>query len=110
MDNSASHTRERKEPLIADIPGQDFIGKLMLSVGLHMKKVLPAMSVILILNGSAHSQMREKGSKRDQQTDEQKNKKAEQLKSAEELNKAYKAALDKIPDKKENHNSWGKIR
>jgi len=68
-----------------------------------------AVAVFLVLNGSAYAQMRDKGSKHDQ-SDEEKSKKTEQLKSAAELEKAYRVTMDKIPDKKGNNDPWGKIR
>jgi hypothetical protein len=70
-----------------------------------MRKWLAALATIALLATPAYSQGRGKGGKRsggsDQQTEEQKKKSAE-------AEKAYKAALDKIPDKK--YDPWGSVR
>lgn len=71
-----------------------------------MRTVVIALAAIAILTTPAYSQMGGKRSKQsgsEQQT-------AEKKKKAAELDKAYKDALDKIPDKNEKHDPWGKIR
>jgi uncharacterized protein YecT (DUF1311 family) len=72
-----------------------------------MRTVVIALATIAILTAPAYSQTGGKRSKQSgskQQTAEQKKKKAA------DLDKAYKAALDKIPDKNEKRDPWGKIR
>ena len=71
-----------------------------------MRKWVAALATIAILATPAYSQgLGGKGGKRsagsDQQTEEQKKKNAE-------AESAYRAALDKIPDKK--YDPWGHVR
>jgi hypothetical protein len=70
-----------------------------------MRKWVAALATIAIHATPAYSQGRGKGAKRsggsNQQTEEQKKKNAE-------AESAYKAALDKIPDKK--YDPWGNVR
>ena len=64
-----------------------------------------SVASIAILTAPAYAQMRGKGGKHsgsEQQT-------AEQKRKAAEAEKAYKAALDKIPDKKKS-DPWGNVR
>ena len=70
-----------------------------------MRTVVIALASIAILTAPAYAQMRGKGGKHsgsEQQTAEQKQK-------AAEAEKAYKTALDKIPDKKKS-DPWGNVR
>ena len=70
-----------------------------------MRTVVIALASIAILTAPAYAQMRGKGAKHSgsqQQTAEQKQK-------AAEAEKAYKAALDKIPDQKKS-DPWGSMR
>ena len=66
---------------------------------------ITALASIAISIAPAHAQMRGKGGRHsgsEQQT-------AEQKRKAAEAEKAYKAALDKIPDKKQS-DPWGNMR
>jgi hypothetical protein len=70
-----------------------------------MRTVVVALASIAILTAPAYAQMRGKGGKHSgsqQQTSEQKQK-------AAEAEKAYKAALDRIPDHKKA-DPWGHVR
>jgi uncharacterized protein YecT (DUF1311 family) len=70
-----------------------------------MRTVMIVLATIAILTAPAYSQTGGKRSKQsgsEQQTPEKK-------KKAADLDRAYKAALDKIPDKNEKHDPWGKI-
>ena len=70
-----------------------------------MRTVVVALTSIAILTSPAYAQMRGRGAKHpgaQQQTAGQKQK-------AAEAEKAYKAALDKIPDKKKS-DPWGNMR
>jgi hypothetical protein len=69
-----------------------------------MRTVVIALATIAVLTAPAYSQGRGKGGKRassGQQTEEQK-------KKASQSEKDYKAALDRIPDKK--FDPWGNVR
>ena len=69
-----------------------------------MRTVVIALTTIAVLTAPAYSQGRGKGGKRassGQQTEEQK-------KKASQSEKDYKAALDRIPDKK--FDPWGNVR
>jgi hypothetical protein len=70
-----------------------------------MRAVVIALATIVVLAAPAYSQGRGKGGGRhaasEQQTEEQK-------KKAAEAEKAYRSALDKIPDKK--YDPWGNMR
>jgi hypothetical protein len=70
-----------------------------------MRAVVISLVAIALLTVPAHAQGREKGGKHSasdqQQTQEQKKKNAE-------AEKAYKAAVDKIPDK--TFDPWGNMR
>jgi hypothetical protein len=71
-----------------------------------MRTVAIVLATIAILTAPAYSQTGGKRSKQsgsEQQT-------AEKKKKAADLDQAYTAALDKIPDKNEKHDPWGKIR
>jgi hypothetical protein len=74
-----------------------------------MRTVVVALTTIALLTAPAYSQGRGKGggkrSGSDQQSEEQKKKNAES-------DKAYKAAIDKIPDKadKGHDDPWQKVR
>jgi hypothetical protein len=71
-----------------------------------MKKWVAALAAIAILTAPAYAQGRGKGGRRaggsDQQTEEQKKKNAE-------ADKAYKAALDRIPNRA-TADPWGGMR
>jgi hypothetical protein len=70
-----------------------------------MRTVVIALASIAILTAPAYAQMRGKGARHsgsEQQTSEQKQK-------AAEAEKAYKAALDRIPDHKKA-DPWGNVR
>jgi hypothetical protein len=71
-----------------------------------MRTVVIALAVVAVFAAPAYSQGRGKGGKRaassDQQTELQK-------KKASAAEKDYKAALDKIPDKKIT-DPWGSVR
>ena len=70
-----------------------------------MRAVVIALATIVVLTAPAYSPGRGKGGGRhaasEQQTEEQK-------KKAAEAEKAYRSALDKIPDKK--YDPWGNMR
>ena len=70
-----------------------------------MRAVVIALATIVVLTAPAYSEGRGKGGGRhaapEQQTEEQK-------KKAAEAEKAYRSALDKIPDKK--YDPWGNMR
>ena len=69
-----------------------------------MRTVVIVLTTIAVLTAPAYSQGRGKGGKRassGQQTEEQK-------KKASQAEQDYKAALDKIPDKK--YDPWGNVR
>jgi hypothetical protein len=73
-----------------------------------MRTVVVALTTIALLTAPAYSQGRGKGGKHaasDQQSEEQKKKNAE-------ADKAYKSALDRIPDKgdKSHDDPWQKVR
>jgi hypothetical protein len=73
-----------------------------------MRTVAVALTTIALLTAPAYSQGRGKGGKHsgsDQQTEDQKKKNTAS-------DKAYKAALDKIPDKgdKGHDDPWQKVR
>src|SRR5262245_59574858 len=75
------------------------------SGGTGMRTVVIALASVAILTAPAYAQMRGKGGKHsgsEQQTVEQKQK-------AAEAEKAYRAALDRIPDKKKS-DPWGNVR
>ena len=70
-----------------------------------MRTVVIALASVAILTAPAYAQMRGKGGKHsgsEQQTAEQKQK-------AAEAEKAYRAALDRIPDKKKS-DPYGNVR
>ena len=68
-----------------------------------MRAVLIALATIIVLTAPVYSQGRGRGrhAASEQQTEEQK-------KKAAEAEKAYRSALDKIPDKK--YDPWGNMR
>ena len=70
-----------------------------------MRAVVIALATIVVLTAPAYSEGRGKGGGRhaasEQQTEERK-------KKAAEAEKAYRSALDKIPDKK--YDPWGNMR
>jgi phage head maturation protease len=68
-----------------------------------MRAAVIALATIVVLTAPAYSQGRGKGrhAASEQQTEEQK-------KKAAEAEKAYRSALDKIPDKK--YDPWGNMR
>ena len=72
-----------------------------------MRTVAIVLATIVVLTAPAYSQGRGKGGRHagsQQQTEEQKKKAAEAKKADDD----YKAALDKIPDKK--YDPWGNVR
>jgi hypothetical protein len=66
-----------------------------------------ALASIAISTAPAYAQMRGKGGGGKNPASEQQT--AEQKRKAAEAEKAYKAALDKIPDKKKS-DPWGSVR
>jgi Tfp pilus assembly protein PilE len=70
-----------------------------------MRTVVVACAIIAILAGPAYSQGHRKGGKRAASSDQQSE---QQKKKASAAEKDYKAALDKIPDKK--FDPWGNVR
>lgn len=71
-----------------------------------MRNVVIVLAIIAVLTVPAYSQT---GGKRSKQSGSEQST-AEKKKKDADLDKAYKAALDKIPDKNEKHDPWGKIR
>ena len=65
-----------------------------------------ALASIAISTAPAYAQMRGKGGAKNPASEQQT---AEQKRKAAEAEKAYKAALDKIPDKKKS-DPWGNVR
>jgi hypothetical protein len=65
-----------------------------------------ALASIAISTAPAYAQMRGKGGGKPPGSEQQT---AEQKRKAAEAEKAYKAALDKIPDKKKS-DPWGSVR
>ncbi len=65
-----------------------------------------ALPSIAISTAPAYAQMRGKGGAKNPGSEQQT---AEQKRKAAEAEKAYKAALDKIPDKKKS-DPWGSVR
>ena len=65
-----------------------------------------ALASIAISTAPAHAQMRGKGGAKNPGSEQQS---AEQKRKGAEAEKAYKAALDKIPDKKQS-DPWGSVR
>ena len=65
-----------------------------------------ALASIAISTAPAYAQMRGKGGGKHPKAEQQS---AEQKRKAAEAEKAYKAALDKIPDKKQS-DPWGSMR
>ncbi len=72
-----------------------------------MRTVVIALATIAILTAPAYSQT---GGKRSKQSGSEQQSAEQKKKKAADLDKAYKDALDKIPDKNEKHDPWGKIR
>jgi hypothetical protein len=71
-----------------------------------MRMIVIALATMAMLTAPAYSQIGGKRSKQTgsgQQTEDQKKKSAD-------LDNAYKAALDRIPDKNQKQDPWGKIR
>ena len=66
-----------------------------------------ALASIAMPTAPAYAQMRGKGGAKHNPASEQQT--AEQKRKAAEAEKAYKAALDKIPDKKQS-DPWGSMR
>jgi uncharacterized protein YecT (DUF1311 family) len=71
-----------------------------------MRTVVIALATMAMLTAPAYSQT---GGKRSRQTGSEQQT-ADQKKKSADLDKAYKAAMDKIPDKKASNDPWGKIR
>ena len=65
-----------------------------------------ALASIAMPTAPAYAQMRGKGGGKNPASEQQS---AEQKRKAAEAEKAYKAALDKIPDKKQS-DPWGSMR
>ena len=65
-----------------------------------MRTVVIALASVAILTAPAYAQMRGKGGRHSG---------SEQQTKAAEAEKAYKAALDRIPDKKKS-DPWGNVR
>jgi hypothetical protein len=65
-----------------------------------------ALASIAMPTAPAYAQMRGKGGGKHPESEQQS---AEQKRKAAEAEKAYKAALDKIPDKKQS-DPWGNMR
>ncbi|MBV8112772.1 MAG: hypothetical protein JOZ26_06095 [Hyphomicrobiales bacterium] len=65
-----------------------------------------ALASIALSSAPACAQMRGKGGAKNPESEQQA---AEQKRKAAEAEKAYKAALDKIPDKKKS-DPWGSVR
>ena len=65
-----------------------------------------ALASIAISTAPAYAQLRGKGGAKNPASEQQT---AEQKRKAAEAEKAYKAALDKIPDKKKS-DPWGSVR
>ena len=65
-----------------------------------------ALASIAMPSAPAYAQMRGKGGGKHPEAEQQT---AEQKRKAAEAEKAYKAALDKIPDKKKS-DPWGSVR
>jgi hypothetical protein len=70
-----------------------------------MRAVVIALATIVVLTAPAYSQGRGKGGGRHAASEQQIE---EQKKKAAEAEKAYRSALDKIPDKK--YDPWGNMR
>jgi hypothetical protein len=71
-----------------------------------MRTVVVALASIAILNAPAYAQMRGKGGKH---SGSQQQTTSEQKQKAAAAEKAYKAALDRIPDQKKS-DPWGHVR
>ena len=65
-----------------------------------MRTVVIALAATAVLIAPAYAQMRGGGGKGKQQSAAQQQQSAEKKQKAAEAEKAYKAALDRIPDKK----------
>jgi hypothetical protein len=65
-----------------------------------MRTIVIALAATAVLIAPAHAQMRGGGAKGKQQSAAQQQQNAEKKQKAAEAEKAYKAALDRIPDKK----------
>ena len=73
-----------------------------------MRTVFIALAATAVLIAPAHAQMRGGGGKGKQQSAAQEQQNAEKKKKAAEAEKAYKAALDRIPDQK--YDPWAHAR
>jgi hypothetical protein len=69
-----------------------------------MKKLMIAAAVLALVAAPAHAQM---GGKRGRTADD---KKTDQSASKKVDEKAYKAALERIPEPKEKYDPWGVAR
>ena len=73
-----------------------------------MRTVVIALAATSLLIAPAHAQMRGGGGKGKQDSAAQQQQSAEQKQKAAEAEKAYKAALDRIPDQK--YDPWAHAR
>jgi hypothetical protein len=101
---AASYFRPQPCVPLQPVRGATVLGTLMRTVVIALASIV-ALASIAISTAPAYAQMRGKGGRHsgsEQQTAEQKQK-------AAEAEKAYKAALDRIPDKKKS-DPWGNVR
>ena len=73
-----------------------------------MRTVVIALAATAVLIAPAHAQMGGRGGKGKQQSAAQQQQNAEKKQRGAEAEKAYKAALDRIPDKK--YDPWANKR
>jgi hypothetical protein len=70
-----------------------------------LRKLIPAAAILALVAGPAAAQVALSPFKRDE-----KKLTPDELKAQQEREKNYKAAMDKIPDKKVTVDPWGDIR
>jgi hypothetical protein len=70
-----------------------------------LRKLIPAAAILALVAGPASAQVALSPFKRDE-----KKLTPDELKAKQERDKDYKAAMDKIPDKKVTVDPWGDIR